>query len=146
MKHTIAVCNVHLGDTPVHIIFKGIPYIGFTLEIPVKVVNIDETADCMSLIITTDALETLTGEGHFLYLNNQLVGRIKNPDRNNIDTIDIPKETFKKLITPNNFMLLKIRIDDWDRDLNPGSGRLDDFVLKKIEIENAEVSKTFTIP
>ena len=142
MKNLIADCNVQLGDNPNY--FKEAAYIGYTLEIPVHIGKIDESVDTISIIISTSVIETLAGDGHFVMINDQIIGRLKDVTGKPFETTIIPilKETFKQLISPNNFMLLKIRIDIFD---SPGSGFLDDFIIKKIEIENAEAS-TMKIP
>lgn len=137
MKNLIADCNVQLGDNPNY--FKESAYIGYTLEIPVHIGKIDETVDTISIIISTSVIETLAGDGHVVMINDQVVGRLKDVTGNPFETttIPIPKETFKQLILPDNFMLLKIRVDIFDK---PSSSLLDDFIIKKIEIENAEAS------
>lgn len=142
MRNLIATCNVQLGDNPNF--FPDAAYIGYTLEIPVKIDSIDQSATLVSLVISTSVIETLAGDGHWVYINDQVVGRLKDVSGSAFETsiIEIPVEQFRLLVLPKKFMLLKIRIDSMG---DPASGLLDDFIVKKIEIENV-VTSTMTIP
>jgi len=143
MKYTIAECNAHLGDNPNH--YTNSNYIGYTLEIPVIIENIDESSNVVNIIISTNVVETLAGNGHYVYINDTIVGRIKDEDGDEIEIIPIQRNHFKQLLGAGNLMLLKIRIDTL-KDSNLPNGLLDDFIIKKIEIEYAKPKTVITIP
>ena len=143
MRNLIADCNVQLGDNPNY--YPQSNYIGYTVEIPVHITSVDPNAKVINLIITTSVIETLRGDGHYVFINDEIVGRLKDEDGDEVETIEIDRSVFLRLIGPANFMLLKIRIDTWDKQ-GEGSDLLDDFIIKKIEIENAIPKTSIKVP
>lgn len=142
MKNSIAVCNVHLGDNPNY--FPDSNYIGYALQIPVWITEVNPTADTIYLIIKTSVIETLKGEGHYVMINDAVVGRLKDEDNDETERIAIQKNYFLQLIGKEMFFILTIKIDTWEN--GQGSSLLDDFQIKLIEIENAKPRAEMKIP
>lgn len=142
MKYLIAECNVHLGDNPNY--YSDSNYIGYSLQIPVWISEIDSVSDTIYLTITTSVIETLKGNGHYVLVNDTVIGRLKDEDNDEIERIAIQKNFFVRLIGKEKFFILTIKIDTWEN--GQGSTLLDDFQVKRIEIENAKPKLAMKIP
>ena len=120
--------NFHLGDNANHV-FNNTTYIGMAADIPLVLSNASSTP---KLIVHTSAVETYaTWQAHTVHLDGYLLGYIRDSSGQSAERHEF---TIPAVMVDGTKRRLVVRV------VGNGPGLEDDFVLKRVEPENLDLS------
>jgi hypothetical protein len=130
---SVLTYDLHLGDTP-NYDFGTARYCGLGVDLPILITN--RNTDDLWLTIRTSAIETLAAwQKHTVTLNGSLIGMLA--DINGVANEEHRFTLPAGLITRNE-NTLSIRVGA------AVPGLIDDFVLREIELEGADLRSGWT--
>jgi len=105
----------YFGDNPEYPNFSDGTYIDLILCLPLHLENIEEQAESIKILFETREIEIFPGwEGHKVYINDQEIGKLKDPPGPNspeLFEIELSREDFETILAESKNFGLEIRLD-----------------------------------